>query len=96
MTKKTMFGKKKPAHKWLADLVVISSTDGARASVKELSKRLKNFGHDRQVMVKRAVVLAFNRANASAKKHTLSKKEKKQMRTVAKIYKRFANEIKID
>ena len=93
--KYTMFGERK--WKRLAEVVSLTNPTEARKStiwLKRHFKELKSRKH--KVAVKRACVLARNRALAARKKKGLSAKEKKEFLEISKIYKAAYETMKLD
>jgi len=84
-----------PRHPSLAKIVCISSPSCARKSVKTLlqmfKKALKRGDRVWARTIKQAVVLAGNRARASAKRRSLSLKERRELKEVARIYEAAAD-----
>ncbi len=82
-------------HKWLADIVCIKTPSCARKAATKLLRLFKQAlragKRDRAVLIKRAVVLAANRARVSAKRRSLSVKERAELKEVARIYERAAD-----
>ena len=92
---KTMFYSP-PRHRDLGEIVSISSPSSARASARVLLRMAEEAKtRRRKVTIKRAMVLAANRAEAAAKKRNLSAREKQEMREVAKIYRRAYRQIEV-
>ncbi|MHA1607988.1 MAG: hypothetical protein ACTSWP_10735 [Candidatus Freyarchaeota archaeon] len=92
---KTMFYSP-PRHRDLGEIVSIRSPEEARASAKVLVRMAQEARtRRRKVTIKRAMVLAANRAEAAAKKQGLSAKEKREMREVARIYRRYYKQIEV-
>ena len=86
-----------PRHKKLAEIVCISSPSCARKAAKTLlemfKKALKRGDRAWARVIKQATVLAANRARASAKRRSLSVKERAQLKEVARIYERAADKM---
>ena len=76
-----------------AEHISIKNVSGARRSVVWLNKQLKlrNFPKTKLVMFAN---LASNRAKSFLRRRNLSVKERKEMRIVAQIYRRFVNKNK--
>ncbi|RLE45442.1 hypothetical protein DRJ25_05670 [Candidatus Woesearchaeota archaeon] len=92
--KKTMFFP--PRHKKIAAIISIEDPKKARKAVKTLLRRAKKTNRRKtKVLIKRCMILAANRAEASAKRRNITKKEKRELRTVANIYRRAAREIEL-
>jgi len=89
---KTMFYSP-PRHKWLANIITIRTPAEARKAAKKLLAMAKKAPRAKKVLIKKAMVLARNRALAMAKKRNLSAKEKRELRLVAKIYERAYKQI---
>ena len=79
-----------PAHKWLADIISVRSIPEARRSVATLSRIHARSTRSRRRLIKRAIVLAANRAEAMAKKEDLSPKERVELKEISRIYRRAA------
>ena len=79
MKRKTLFFKSR--RKRLSDIISISSPEAFRASINQLR------GADKKVTlsIKRALVLAQNRARAILKKKNLSAQERREFRKIIKI-----------
>ena len=76
-----------PKSKKLAGIVSIESTRKAKKAAKELKHEFKSArSREKKTHIKRATVLAANRAKAAAKKRNLSRKEKEELREIAEIY----------
>jgi len=91
-----MFGPAK--HKHLAKIVSLENPTEAKESASELIKEFdeaKTRPH--QVEIKRATVLAATRAGMQLKRHKrpLSTQEKKEFRSIKKIYKKAANRMEL-
>ena len=94
--RKTMFYEP-PRHPSLAAVVSIRSPAEARAAARVLLRMAEEARtRKRKVTIKRAMVLAANRAEAAAKKRSLSRKEKRELREVAMIYRRAYRRVKLD
>jgi len=92
--RKTMFFP--PKYPSLAKIVRIDSPKNARKAVKTLLAKFKKAKRrDVKVRVKRAAVLAGNRAKAMLRRKNLSAKERKEMREVYKIYRRAVEKMKL-
>ena len=77
----------KPKHKWLANIISIETPAKAKVSVKELSKLWShNKSRSFRVLLIRSVVLTINRVRALLNKSGLSSKEKRELKSVWKIY----------
>jgi len=84
-TNKTMFGK--PKHKYLRDIISIRSPEAATGSVRELTREFfQSKTKVKRLRIARAAQLAANRALASAKRQTVSPRERAELRKVARIY----------
>jgi hypothetical protein len=91
-----MFGPAK--HKHLAKIVSLENPTEARESASELIEEFnKAKTRPHQVEIKRATILASNRAGAAIKRHKrpLSSGEKKEYRSIKKIYKNAAGRMKL-
>lgn len=79
-------------YKGLSEVVRVDSPTNARKSVAELKRRFAKLKHrDARLSVKRAAVLAANRAEAMAKKKDLCTKERIELNEVKRIYRRAGN-----
>ena len=85
-----------PRHRKIADIISIESPKKARHAIKTLLRMAKKAPRQKKVLIKRSIVLAANRAEASAKRKNLSQKEKRELRTVARLYRAAAKKIKLD
>ena len=102
-TKRKVAGKKNsmfyepPRHPSLAKIVCISSPSCARKAARTLlqmfKKALKRGDRAWARTIKQAVVLAANRARASAKRRSLSLKERRELKEVARIYEAAADKM---
>lgn len=91
----TMFGERK--WKRLAAVVSLTSPAEARKSATWLKRHFRELkSREHKVAVKRACVLAHNRALAARKKKDLSAKEKKEFKEIAKIYKTAYKSMNLD
>ena len=86
---------KPPRHKWIADIVTFESPTKARAAARKLVNYIKmghkgklKIGQARALTIVRALNYAANRAEASAKRRNLSPRERKELREIARIYRR--------
>lgn len=85
MPTKTMFGKAK--HDYLRDIISIRSPEAATGSVRELTREFYGAKTKaKRLRIARSAQLASNRALASAKRQSVSAREKAELRKVAKIY----------
>lgn len=84
--KRTMFYEP-PKHPDLAAIVRIDSPTAARKATQELLALAKKYPI-RRTTIKRAMVLAANRAAAMRKKKNLSAKERRELKEVEEIYRR--------
>lgn len=83
----------KPArHKWLADVISFESPAEARRSAKRLVRMVRRAGRGKALTIIRALNYASNRAKASAKRKSLSKKERRELKTISKIYRKAQKE----
>ena len=81
----TMFGT--PKHKYLSDIISISSPSAAQGSVKELKREFQEAKtRTKKLRIAKATMLAANRARASVKKTNLSKRERNEFWAIVKIY----------
>lgn len=83
--RKTMFGKAK--HPWLAKIICIESPACATEAVNKLESKVNN---KNVRLIKKAVVEAANRAEASMKRKNISQKEYFEMRDVTEVYRTYA------
>jgi len=84
-TNKTMFGKAK--HKYLRDIISIRSPESATGSVRELTREFyQSKTRAKRLRIARSAQLASNRALASAKRKSVSPRERAELKKVAKIY----------
>lgn len=91
----TMFYKK-PKHPSIAKIVSLESPTKARKAANKLLSMFKGTKRrDRKVAIKRAAVLAANRAGAAAKRRNLSAKERKQFGEIEKIYRNVSKRMVI-
>jgi len=84
-----------PKHKWLAKIITFKTPSQAERAAERLIKALKRgrlgklkIGRKRALQIDQALNKAANMAEASAKRENLSKKEKQQLKKIAKIYRR--------
>ncbi len=85
----TMFGKAKTTY--LRDIISIRSPESATGSVRELKREFFSAKTKaKRLRIARATQLASNRALASAKRETVSAREKVELRKVAGIYAKAA------
>jgi len=90
-----MFGVRK--WKRLAEVVSLVNPVEARKSTTWLKRHFRELkSREHKVAVKRATVLAMNRARAAGKKKDLSAREKKEFRKIAKIYEKAYKSMKLD
>ncbi len=78
-------------HRKLAEIVTIESPAKARKAVKKL-KRLIGKGYTKK-QIRGAMIIAYARAKALAKKKGISAKEKRELRQIAKIYLKAARSL---
>ena len=82
---KTMFGK--PRHKYLRDIISIRSPESATGSVRELTREFyQSKTKTKRLRIARSAQLASNRASASAKRQSVSPRERAELKKVARIY----------
>jgi len=88
---------KPPRHKWIAKIVSFETPKKARKSAKTLLNILKRgrrgskkIGRKTALTILKALNYAANRAKAAAKRKNLSRKEKRELRSVSKIYREAA------
>ena len=85
MTANTMFSPAK--HKYLRDIISIRNPESATGSVRELNREFyQSKTKAKRLRIARSAQLASNRALASAKRKSVSPRERTEMRKVAKIY----------
>ena len=86
-----------PRHRKLAEIIRIDSVPAAKKAAAKLLQMFREAKRrSRKVTIKRAVVLAANRAMAAARKRGLSHKEKVELRKVAMVYYEAAAKMKIE
>jgi hypothetical protein len=84
-----MFGK--PKHDYLRDIISIRSPESATGSVRELNREFFSAKtRAKRLRIARSAQLASNRALASAKRDSVSAREKTELRKVAGIYAKAA------
>ena len=83
-------------HKYLGEIVTFKNPEAAKGAAKELL-RLFNQARTRakKLRIKRATILAANRARASAKRKNLSARERRELREIARIYRSAAEKMKL-
>lgn len=85
MAKKTLFFP--PKHKRLAKIITIESPSKARKAARQLLKECRKLKRADAILLRaRAMQLAANRAKAMLNRKNLSKKERRELKEVAKIY----------
>lgn len=90
----TMFGERR--WKQLAEVVSLENPVEARNSAVWLKRHFKELkSREHKVAVKRATVLAANRADAMLKKKDLSRKERNEFRKIVTIYRQAAKQMKL-
>ena len=90
--KGTLFHKAK--YKKYADIVSLKSPEGARYSVKMLKVEYRRAEtREKKLRIIRVLQEASNRAKASAKRKELSERERKELKKIAKIYRKAAKEL---
>jgi len=92
LTGKTLF-RSEPAHPELAEIVDISSVQAAKKAVRKLLELARRSPRDYRVAIKRAMILAMNRARAFLNNPNVSPREKGEMRDVAEVYEDAARRI---
>ncbi|MFA4719888.1 hypothetical protein [Pyrococcus kukulkanii] len=80
-----------PRHKWLAKIIRIDSPSAARKAVRELKRRMNS---KNRTLIIRAANLAANRAKVMLRRKNLSRKERRELREVEKIYRSFVDKYK--
>jgi hypothetical protein len=94
MKKKGLFSGK-PRSKALAEIVTLEGIVKARKAAVTLKKKYRQANRrDTKTHIKRAAVLAANRADAAARRKGLSKRQKKKLRRIAQIYRAAARDMK--
>jgi len=89
---KTMFGK--PKHKYLRDIISIRSPESATGSVRELTREFyQSKTKAKRLRIARSAQLASNRALASAKRQSVSPRERAELKKVARIYAQLAEKL---
>ncbi len=92
--KKQNKGLFRPAkNKKIAEIIKIDTPKNARGSVKELAKMIDKGKITIDQAIK-YVTNAANRAKASLNRKNLSKKERKEMKEVARVYNSFKEDLK--
>lgn len=85
MTNRTMFSPAK--HKYLRDIISIRSPESATGSVRELNREFyQSKTKAKRLSIARSAQLASNRALASAKRKSVSPRERAELKKVARIY----------
>jgi len=85
-----------PKHQKYAEIVRIDNPDAARESAKILLEEFNQAQtRAKKRTIKRATVLAANRAKAMRKKKTLSTKERRELVEVERIYRKAAEQMKL-
>ena len=85
----------KPKSKALAEIVTIEGIVKARKAAVTLKKKYRAAKRkDTKTHIKRAAILAANRADAAARRRGLSRKQKKKLRRIAQIYRSAARDMK--
>ena len=85
-----------PTYDYLAGIVSIESPKRARMASERLWKVFQGAEtRAKKLRIKRAVVLAANRARAMLKRRRLSSRERKELREVAKIYRNLAKRMTV-
>ena len=83
-------------HKYLGEIVTFKNPSAARGAARELLRLFKSAKtRAKKVRIKRATILAANRARASAKRKNLSARERRELRQIARIYERAAAKMKL-
>ena len=86
----------KPHHRWLAKLITFKSITEARKNAAKLVRKAKHSRRDTAVTIKRALVLARNRAKASLKRKGLDRSTRHRLSQIAKIYEKAYKRINLD
>lgn len=94
MTRKGLFYEK-PRHEWIAKIVTFESQKAAREAARKLLKRAEKARRRTKAVIKKALVLAANRAEASAKRKNLSPRERRKLKKIAEIYRNAYKKIKL-
>ena len=82
-----------PKNKKIAEIIRIDTPNNAKSSIKELAKLIDKGMITIDQAIK-YVTTAANRAKASLNRKNLSKKERKEMKEVAKAYNDFKEDLK--
>ena len=83
-------------HKYLGEIVTFKNPSAARGAARELLREFKSAKtRAKKVRIKRATVLAANRARASAKRKNLSRRERQELLQIARIYEQAAKKMKL-
>jgi len=83
-------------HKYLGEIVTFKNPSAARGAARELLRLFKSARtRAKKLRIKRAAILAANRARASAKRKNLSSRERKELREIARIYEQAAKKMKL-
>lgn len=87
-----------PRHKWIAKIITFEDPGRARRAADTLLTSLQRgkyrrlrIGPRRALSIARALQYAANRARASAKRRNLTKKERRELERISKIYDRAAD-----
>jgi len=79
-----------PTYKKYSDIISFVDEKEAKKSVKKLRAEYKSAKTTtKKLRIERVAVFAANRANASAARKNLSKKEKIELKNISKIYRKF-------
>ena len=83
-------------YKYLADIVRIDTVENAKKAVRKLLKHFREAKtRAKKIRVKKATVLAANRARVLSKSPRISPKERQEFREIARIYERAAAKMKL-
>lgn len=94
MKKKGLFAGK-PKSRSLAEIVTLEGIVKARKATVNLKKRYRDAKRkDTKTHIRRAAILAANRADAAARRKGLDRKKKKKLRRIAQIYRAAARDMK--
>ena len=87
---------RKPRWKKYARIVTFENPDAAKGAARELLREFRNAKtRAKKVRVKKVTVYAANRARASAKRKSLSSRERRELLQIARIYERAAAKMKL-
>lgn len=76
-----------PEYEYLSEAIEMENPDEARGSVKELEKEFEEAETvDKKRRIKKAMILATNRAKAQTNRTDISEREVRQFKEIANIY----------